>query len=1249
MIREIEGEQYFYPKVKKIASKALEVEKEGKVILIIGQPGSGKSVFMDQLYDEFKKVIKDLTAIRAEFLHETDSPNNVYALFEKVKDESKPKILLLDSLDVLAYSRKRELLEWLHYVDKLKNIKGMTVICASRSFEAEHLYPMNEQEWAQKIPIEPLPDDFIDRVLSKLDYDYKNISLKFRDFLRIPLHLKVTVKIIKGGGDPKKICSLQGLYAKLCELLNISTEEMSLLSELTELMIKDRTIYLSYPSIGTQLLDNIKKMERPGITGIIQIDSTNQRLSFSHQTLIDYFSAWKVINENKPVIDFILEYKQSLFIRPVLRHILGFIRVNSEKRLFEELNRLFFEEEPDKKIGFIQKGETIRMHIKTAILANIASWDNPTVEEGKFLLRLFKATKDGQTFMIQFFNSGPNPDWYIVLKDIFILPILRTRDDSDIEYRIILSFLAKIAKDKPSEVLDTPSLLLIQRYNRTIEWFFGRVSNELFRIELDNSLRKKYADILEQAVRKGFIKWYYEVQITCNRIAEYFPEKGLRLYFDSITKELQNKKSKISSSQGSLTESFSEVLLPIYEKIPHQVLWTATEFFEQILSTDYPGEKGLPDWPDELLYSRHTQRFGLNAFYDWYKNRLLDFYFHFTDETKNIIEKLQQSNWESQRQLSMLCKMRNVSYYKDDILAYIKKTLQSNLKDPSMYNQSELFIKGIEKIFKVISPQEGEEIISSLLKLQFDDESQVRVWIWKPLHHIPESLQDKRIKRKLEEIRDKHNFEREYKYVPPISSTGVQVAQPPVPTNILRAKTPDELYKFLIKNQNLKERWDFEEDKFYGGIRELAQEVTGIFLEDLDKYKNVIENLSKDPENDEYLVWLFSALSQKGTIKEDIDWIIGLITSVYERERLQLEIIRVIRKIVNDLSGDQFNKLKDVLLTLSGAKDPKEDEFFEYRKQGYSNDALTEGINYTRGALVELIISLLHRFSENYLVDILEELSKDKTISVRAALVKYLRYAIRPLGWDRCFELFSNAFDKGPEEYSEIIPQFLQYTPKDKFEALKEILEKMQEKRNTKLGEAYAIIMTIFYLRGICSEGTLMELLKNEKLSEKSKEESFNLLANQVKFEASVDKCLKIIGKLLEQKDFLKPRLSILFMQARPEDLRKFVPIIRKIVEKPKIRGKSLYYMLKYLEKSILVEPLEVFNLLENILSEASDDFYNLRDFIPASHSKAPLNIINTILECYPEEENRALDALDKLIKLNWEGVDEYLYALDRL
>lgn len=1249
MLREIAEEQYFYPVIKDIVSKSLDSEKAGSVMLIIGQPGSGKSVFMSQLYDEFKDKIECLTAIRAELLTESDSPENVYKLFERVKDKNKPKVLLLDSLDVLAYSRRRELQEWLFYVDKLRNIKGMTVVCASRSFEAEHLYPMNEQAWSEKIPIELLPDEFIEKVFNRLSYGYSSISQKFKEFVRIPLHLKITTDIIQRGGNPKDICTLQGLYAKLCELLNISVNEMSLLTELAELMVKNRTTYLSYPVINVQLLDNIKKIERPGITGIIQVDSTNQRLSFSHQTLIDYFSAWKVINENKSIIDFILEYNQSLFIRPVIRHILGFLRISSEKRLFEELSKLFFEESFDTKIGFKPKSELIRMHIKTAILANIASWDNLASEEGKFLLRLFKEAKDGQTFMIQFFNSGPSPDWYTVLKDIYIIPVLKAKDDADIEYRVILSFLSKIAKDKPTEVLDISSLLLNQTYNRTIEWFFNRVSDELSKIELSNSLKERYANFLEQTVIRNFIKWYYEIQVTCKRIARYFPEKALKLYFDSIIAELQNKESKIVSSQGSLTESFDEVLPSIYEKIPYQVLLTTAEFFEQILSADYSGEKSLPNWPEELLYSRHAQKFGLNALYEWYKNKILDFCSNLTEEAKLIIAKLQQSKWESQKQLSMLCKTRNAVYFKNDILSHIKTILKSNLKDPTMYGQSELLIRTIEKVFEVISPQERDEIINGILTLDVEDDLQVRIWIWKPLHHIPEQFQDERIIRKLQEIRGKYDFEKEYKYRPPISSTGAQWAQPPVSADILREKGTDELCKFLIENRDLKERWDFEENKFYGGVRYLALELAKVFVEDISKYKNVIENLSQDPANDEYLVCFFLELSQKGLDKEKFDWMIELINSTYKRDPLQLEIVRFIRKIANNLSENQFNKLKNILLDLSEAKDPEKDRFSDARKQGYSNDALTEGINSVRGVLSEVVILLLSKFKEDYLINILEKLSHDKTISVRAALVSYLPYAIKPIGWDKCFELFSNAFKKGPEEYSEIIPHFLQYTPKDKFDELKEVLIKMREKRDGTLGKAYAVIMTIFYFRGMCNSEDLLKLLEDKILTNEGKKESFNLLANQVSFSENVDKSLKIISSLLEQKEVLVGNLSILFMQARPENLKKFISIIEKVIKKPEIRGEALYYMLEYLEKSILVDPMDVFNLLELILSRTGDDFYNLRHYIPASHSKAPLNIINTIFECYPEHENRALGALDNLIKLKWEGVEEYLYALDRL
>jgi hypothetical protein len=67
------------------------------------------------------------------------------------------------------------------------------------------------------------------------------------------------------------------------------------------------------------------------------------------------------------------------------------------------------------------------------------------------------------------------------------------------------------------------------------------------------------------------------------------------------------------------------------------------------------------------------------------------------------------------------------------------------------------------------------------------------------------------------------------------------------------------------------------------------------------------------------------------------------------------------------------------------------------------------------------------------------------------------------------------------------------------------------------------------------------------------------------------------------------------------------------------------------------------------MLEKLIKGFYEQGGYSRAFYSKAPINIINTILECYPEYEQRALKALDYLIKLKWSGVDEYLGEFERM
>lgn len=1250
MARSILEEEYFFKGVKEIIEESLGSKDKGKVLLIIGEPGSGKSVFMHQLYDELERKEIYLTAIDAAYLNEKDSPEEVCSLFEKVKLQEKPKILILDSLDVLAYSRRIELNQWLSCIDKLKKINNMTVICASRSFEAEHLYPLNKQDWSTKQPIEPLPAEFIKKILKKLSFDIDSLSEKMLEFLKSPIHLKIAADIIKKGGDIKDISSLHELYNKLCEVLEISDAEFQMLTSIAELMVENRTIHLAYTLISAPLLQELKDRERPGMMGLIQINETTQQVFFCHQTLIDYFSAIRVLRQGETIKTFIFKHKQSLFIRPVIRHILSLLRIQSKNKLFRQLREVFDYKGKNRQIGFTDDTTHISMHIKTAIITNVASWKDPGSNEGKYILNLFRHKEFGQTMAVQFFKGMPCAGWFDVLKDIYIFPILKERDSSNIEFRLILSFLENIVDERTAEVLDIYFMLLEKKDDRKLEFFFYGLAEKLFKLYLSDSLIEKYERFLEIILKERIVSLDIFLSKICGFLSKYTPIKGLKVYLDELLTEFKEEDKIPLIHSNKSVQAFYELTTPLFKRIPFQVLIELTSFFEKILSGGNSSENLLLDSPEMLLFSEIAQRYGIKGIYDWYKDRILDFCSKLNEESQKVIVELERSHWETQKQLSMLCKFQNAASFKTEILQFVDQILVSDLTDTSMNMKSELFLRAIEAIFPHISQQKREAITNSIIRLKLEDKLFIRIWIWQPLNHIPRQFHDNIIKEKIKQLRENYNFEEHYKYTPPIVFTGVQAARSPVSKEELSELKPDDLYRFLIGRSGLGPEWDSEQNNFFGGAALLSKEAGALFAEDFDRYRSIVEKLSGDEKNDIYIARFISALNEKGIEEDKFDFVIDLILKIYYREDIQLEIVRFLEKNVSLITENNLPKLKKVLLSLSEAHDPEEDKFFEARKKGYSNDAITEGINSVRGRLAQLSILLLEKSKEEFLIEILDKLSKDKTISVRAALTAYLPYSIKVLGWDKAFELFSNAFEKGAEEYSDLITEFLGYTPRENIGSLEEILEKMWKERAGNIGKAYAILVTIFYFRELYPMEKVIEAMTDEKITEEGKQESSMLLLRQLEFKENVDKSLRLINKLIELKKYKAIDWEYMFLMARPEDFPKVKHFILEMINNPDIWGpRGLHQMLEYLEKSLLIFPLEVFELLEKMVLKMDKSIWKRENLHWINSSKAPLNIMNTVFECFPDEEDRAMKVLDRLIELNWSGVDHYLNSLDRI
>lgn len=313
--------------------------------------------------------------------------------------------------------------------------------------------------------------------------------------------------------------------------------------------------------------------------------------------------------------------------------------------------------------------------------------------------------------------------------------------------------------------------------------------------------------------------------------------------------------------------------------------------------------------------------------------------------------------------------------------------------------------------------------------------------------------------------------------------------------------------------------------------------------------------------------------------------------------------------MAENISAEQYRILKPILLALASAPDPEEDRFITYRKQGYGNDALTEGINSIRGVMCEAIFRALNKFKDDELIAALERLTQDKTIGVRAALVYYLPLGVEPLGWDKCFSLFSHASQKGLEEYTNVAGRFLQYVPRESFQAIESLLDSWIGSRIPGLIKMTISLSSIYYLRDLLPYQKICEWLANGEIEPELKKEGLEILAHHIQFEYQVAKVLSIFEFLVSQNmPIVASLMDSIFMWARAEDFDKIRSLIENVLKLPAmLRGRSLNYLLEYLEKCLLINPRACFEILEELLNNVGEDFYNLQDYIPASHSKAPL------------------------------------------
>lgn len=306
-----------------------------KSIMISGKAGYGKSGIIYGLINFLETNDYQYLAIKLDkYMPEYNSlewskklgfSTYLSTILDKFSNNKKC-VLIFDQLDALRWttihSRSsidicNDIIEEIRNINFDRKIK-ISIILVCRTFDVENdpsfigMIEKNRKNWV-KININSLNDDCVNSIVGP---EYKNYNSKLKKLLKIPSNLFIFMKI-------KKENDITGIRTT-CDLISswwqqlIKEGEKKGISECNLSNLKNEIVNkmnkLGKISLPEFLLSNYTHSIEFLLSQSFLIRSDNM-ISFSHQSLLDYFSVEKMIEEyfeEKPIESLIGDYNKQL-------------------------------------------------------------------------------------------------------------------------------------------------------------------------------------------------------------------------------------------------------------------------------------------------------------------------------------------------------------------------------------------------------------------------------------------------------------------------------------------------------------------------------------------------------------------------------------------------------------------------------------------------------------------------------------------------------------------------------------------------------------------------------------------------------------------------------------------------------------------------------------------------------------------------------------------------------------------------
>ncbi len=382
------------------------------LLMVAGNPGYGKTVILkDVLATLIAKKIPAI-AIKAdryyaesitELNEKLDLEHPLIKLVEKLLETFPKIVIIIDQIDSLSQSitSRRDYIDtYNQLIHQLKLRNGVRVIISIRTFDLNYDFEFSKYKDRQQVIVKPLSEDQVKNILSKLGLPADKVSPGFLQLLSVPNHLDIFCKIYGPGVVINQLHSLQDLYNELWQLKIVSQpkEQAELYTkavyEIAERMYAEQQLSIAKSELEEYIRHGLPYLNSNGL-----LEETNKSIQFFHQSFYDYAFAKSFTAKGNSLVEYINKQEQSIYIRPAVKMILGFLR---QKDISQYI----------KLISSLLANGKVRYHLQLLIINQLGFEDNPSQVEIDFVK---KNLLSSEKWKLPFLESAIGLNWLQVL------------------------------------------------------------------------------------------------------------------------------------------------------------------------------------------------------------------------------------------------------------------------------------------------------------------------------------------------------------------------------------------------------------------------------------------------------------------------------------------------------------------------------------------------------------------------------------------------------------------------------------------------------------------------------------------------------------------------------------------------------------------------------------------------------------------------------------------------------------------